>query len=639
MLGRQSNQKENRTDKRKFNKYMLDMKKSFLFFTMLFLSITSYAYDIAIENADGKTIYYNYSNNGQELEVTKGNTPYSGVINIPEAAMYMNRTRSVTSIGKSAFHECENLTSVSIPNNVTIIGDNAFEHCWNLNSVTIPNSVTSIGNYAFDGCVSLSSLTFPDNVTYIGESAFRGCQQLTSVAIPNSITSISKSTFDGCKGLLSVSIPNSVTSIGKQAFLGCTSLTTIKIPSSVTSIGTEAFYHCKGLTSLIIPNSVISIGKYAFGECSNLTYVTIGNSVTSIGTGAFSSADIPTVISYIEDPFELFNGFSQNTLKNATLYVPEGSIEKYKETDGWKDFLFIETITELESRLFKLTYTLDGEEYKVHEVKYGTYITPENAPEREGYTFSGWSGIPETMPPHDITVTGSFVVNTYTLTYMVDGEVYKTCQVDYGTTITPEESPAKTGYTFSGWDEVPSTMPAKDVTVNGTFAINSYMLIYLVDGEEYKTFEIVFDTAIIPEVEPTKEGYTFSGWSDIPETMPANDVTVIGSFIVNKYQVTYIIDGEVFATDFVEYGTSVVPPNVEEKEGFTFSGWADVPETMPAHNITIYGSFTSGIAEIIMANQRNIRIYSPNGKRTDRLQKGLNIVILDDGTVRKVMVK
>ena len=616
---------------------MLNMKKSFLFFTMLFLSITSYAYDIAIENADGKTIYYNYSNNGQELEVTKGNTPYSGVINIPETAMYMNRTRSVTSIGKSAFHECGNLTSVSIPNNVTTIGDNAFEHCWNLNSVTIPNSVTSIGNYAFLDCVSISSLTFPDNLTFIGESAFRGCQQLTSVAIPNSITSIGKSTFDGCKGLLSVTIPNSVTSIGKQAFTGCTSLTTIKIPSSVTSIGTEAFYHCKGLTSLNIPNSVISIEKYAFGECSNLTYVTIGNSVTSIGTGAFSSADIPTVISYIEDPFEIFNGFSQNTLKNATLYVPEGSIEKYKETDGWKDFLFIETITELESRLFKLTYTLDGEEYMVHEVKYGTYITPENAPEREGYTFSGWSEIPETMPPHDITVTGSFVVNTYTLTDMVDGEVYKTCQGDYGTTITPEPSPLKTGYTFSGWDDVPLTMPARNVTISGTFAVNSYKLTYIVDGEEYKTSEIVYESHITPEAEPTKEGHTFSGWSEIPETMPAHDVTVTGSFSINSYMLTYMIDNEVYKTMEYEYGATITPEPQPEGDYATFE-WTDLPSTMPAHDVTVYATYTSGIEEIVLT-QGFIRIYGPDGKPRKGFQKGLNIIKMGNKTMKKVVVR
>ena len=117
----------------------------------------------------------------------------------------------------------------------------------------------------------------------------------------------------------------------------------------VTSIGSNAFYDCKGLTSVTIPNSVTSIGAAAFGNCSGLTSVTIGSGVTSIGNRAFNGVDIdiPTVISLIENPFtitgktSLFSTFTQKTFNNATLYVPKGTIDKYKATDGWKDFLFI----------------------------------------------------------------------------------------------------------------------------------------------------------------------------------------------------------------------------------------------------------------------------------------------------------
>ena len=203
---------------------------------------------------------------------------------------------------------------------------------------------------------------------------------------------------------------------------------------------------------------------------------------------------------------------------------------------------------------FKLIYKVDGLEYKSFDVEYGSSITPESAPTKEGYTFSGWSMIPATMPAQDVTVTGSFTINKYKLTYKVDGEIYKSYDVEFGAAITPESAPTKEGYTFSGWSMIPATMPAQDVTVTGSFTKGAYKLTYMVDGEVYKTLSYDYGSTITSEPAPTKEGYTFSGWSEIPATMPAKDVTVTGSFSINKYKLIYKVDGIEYKSSEVEYG-------------------------------------------------------------------------------------
>lgn len=126
----------------------------------------------------------------------------------------------------------------------------------------------------------------------------------------------------------------------------------------------------------------------------------------------------------------------------------------------------------------------------------------------------------------------------------------------------------------------------------------------------YATDSLTYGSAITLRDEPTKEGYTFIGWSEAPETMPASDITITGEWSINSYLVTFIIDGEVYSTDSVEYGAAITLPEVPEKENSTFE-WEEAPATMPASDVTIYGNYVSGIGGITVSDK--VDVYTLSG--------------------------
>lgn len=569
------------------------MKQSLLSLLIMLLPLMAHADAVEING-----IYYNLITKVKTAEVTQNPNKYTGNVIIPSSVVYNDVTYSVTSIGDDAFNG-STLTSVTMPNSVTSIGNSAFRDCSGLTSVAIPNSVKSIGNYAFQNCIALTSATIPNTVTSIGEYAFRYCSGLTTITIPNSVTSIGNGAFESCSGLTSVTIPNSVTSIRANAFWNCSGLKSVTIPNSVTSIENYAFSGCSDLTSITIPNSVTSIGNYGFSGCSSLTNITIGSGISNIGSyEGYSFANCPELTDfycYAEHvPSTGSSVFEGSYIEFATLHVPASAVNAYKNTAPWNKF---KEIVGMGKQYYTLTYMVDGTKYMEYSVGEGDNITPEPAPTKQGYTFSGWSTIPVTMPANDVTVTGTFTKNTYKLTYMVDGETYKTISYQYGAAITPEPAPTKQGYTFSGWSAIPAAMPANDVTVTGTFiknAATTYTLTYMVDGQVYKTFYYEAGATVERVEAPTKEGFTFSGWSNTLLTMPERNVTITGTFTKNApttYKLTYLIDGKVYKTSDYAAGATIIAEPAPTKEGYTFSGWSTIPATMPAYDVTINGSF------------------------------------------------
>ena len=209
--------------------------------------------------------------------------------------------KKVVRIGNSAFIDCTELTSVTIPDGVTDIRWRAFYNCVSLKSVTIPKSVTYIDNYAFGYYYDSDSFEtkkidgfkinyvkntyghmyalkngFTDEACLLTHELYDGTLEITEY-VGNSATYVIPSEIDGKR----------VTQIGYDAFNDCTELTSITIPDGVTCIGNSAFSYCTSLETVTIPNSVTQIYPRAFYDCTLLKEVTIPASVTSIGNEAF----------------------------------------------------------------------------------------------------------------------------------------------------------------------------------------------------------------------------------------------------------------------------------------------------------------------------------------------------------------
>ena len=185
-----------------------------------------------------------------------------------------------------------------------------------------------------------------------------------------------------------------------------------------------------------------------------------------------------------------------------------------------------------------VTYKDGDSEYAKQVLPSGTLATRPDAPAATpGYTFGGWNKADGTAWDYasdkvtdNITLYAKWAANTYTITFDTAGgsEIAPITQ-DYGTAITVPADPTREGYTFIGWDkEIPTTMPAENMTVTAQWEINRYTITFdTAGGSEITPITQDYGTAITAPADPTREGYTFMGWDrEIPTTMPAENITL-----------------------------------------------------------------------------------------------------------------
>jgi len=299
----------------------------------------------------------------------------------------------ITSIPNSAFHNCTQLTTVTIPSSVTSIGMSAFESCGNLVTVIGAQGVLSLGMSAFNNCSSLASAPIGPSVTSIPSTAFAGCGSLLSVIIPDSVTAIDMMAFYSCGGITSLTLGASVATIGWAAFDGCNAVTTVNVAANFTQFAILSFFpnlsifnlpsnntyiiqdkvvyqkigdnnavpvkSFRNITNAVIP-ATISIGGVSlsitsipgmadgnsgpFQDMTSLTSVTIGANVTSIGyMGFFGCSQLSSAIFLCDYDTTLhasgnangyinlfYNARFQNIAAGALLYYAESAA-------GWSE--------------------------------------------------------------------------------------------------------------------------------------------------------------------------------------------------------------------------------------------------------------------------------------------------------------
>ena len=251
----------------------------------------------------------------------------------------------------------------------------------------------------------------------------------------------------------------------------------------------------------------------------------------------------------------------------------------------------------------KYTYQFvsDGNVLSSGELAEGDSLAAPVA-EKIGYTFNGWT--PEfagTMPAENVTYEAQWTVNQYTMTFVLgNGENDVVKNLDYGTAI-EAPVPAKLGHTFIGWNPVPATVPADSMTFYAQWKRNSYKFAVTIDGVAVSTDSVLYGDTLRVPANPTKEGYTFTGWDPvIPKVMPANDLEVKAVFEINLYWVTFIAEGDTISKTKKEFGAAIVAPEAPAKDGKRFMMWAPALDaTVPARDVTYEAIYALVVIEVV----------------------------------------
>ncbi len=431
----------------------------------------------------------------------------------------------VKKILDNAFEANNNITTVTIPSTVTSVGISAFAQCSKLRSVLFDDSVSNVAikTSAFSDCVALQIIKFPTKYITVTENSFYNCKALTEIVIPEGVITIQKEAFSYCSGLKTVKISSSVSNLEGGAFYNCASITEFIVDSNnedykavngalYSKDGKTLYQYPLGLsaTSYIVPNGVDTIEYGAF-SFSKLNTVNLPKSVKTIEDYAFANSDISS-ISFPESLSRIgVNAFLNcNELKSVTI---PANIKKYESAFaqcGLETVTITDGAAEIAANAFNDCKSLKKViiPSSVSIIKDGAFTDHNGVNLSSVILYVAADSYAEQYAKSNGIKYVAEAIKTYTVTYYdYNSIVYKTYTLEPGDKIPVPanlkdityNSASEDDLMFVGWDNIPSTMPEKDVSINPQYQVKPYLRPLFQRSFGYKTSVKYYSSVKNPE--------------------------------------------------------------------------------------------------------------------------------------------
>ena len=599
------------------------MKKLFALSICILITITVKAGTVFEDDTDVSYLVYEVIDGTNTCQVLYNKVVYShGNLKIPETAGYQDPKftwiRHTFTVVRVTDGLRSGYTSISIPKTVTDIEDVHFPNLYNLEAINV-----DIANPVYS---SIDGVLYNKEQTIL--YSFPRNNAISNFEIPNSVTTIAGGAFYECSGLESVTIPNSVTTISDVLFKNCSSLTSVSIPNSVTAIGKSAFYGCIGLESITIPYSIAKIESGAFYNCSSLKEIHYG-------------AENPIVAES-----DIFSDYI-----SPTLYAYPWSVEKYRNTEPWKNFKIekgnFKKFGHIDLEKNNLT-TLVGKSINLAVIKSGNLSELTWTSSDQNVASVDNNGIVSPLAAGEVTITVSAKDLNYDnkpLAVSCKVKVYAegTYDLSFEENDKPGQHSSSAVATVEGFSSTGIVDVEIPVYIGGLF--NKWLTVRGIKSNAFNNKENLRSVTIPYTVNNIEPG-AFSGCSNL-ETVYYNTSLVNTSvhhfyspIFANSPNFKYLkidesvntIPPHIFKLSSIE--SVIIPDNVESLSEFCFADCPQLTEIRLGKSITSIGEgaflFTTAnnIATSLYCNSKEIKQYY-NGNKTPF--KNRNVVMLEFG--------